>query len=516
MKIVSKGKWVLESRGNAIALGVCALYLVYWIVFMANPFFEGDAANMLSGAVQISRGVDNPITYRYDNQPLYTLVLALFAKLFGSSVTWLAVSLSVASLLTVLTSGFLLAKRMVSERFATCFAVVFLLIHELVISATYPNSSIFAMAFLCLAIYVLVRFNYSLAAVVTASMLMILAFYSRNDSLLMFPYFFLILIFKKRYFLIFGALFTIICSGWLMMHLLGVDFTQALRNTSRHFSQAHTAIDHVSFICFSAMPITVILLFCLGITDYILKKKRYILLLIAVAILPIFLFYMRRLTSPKYLLYCYPVFAWVAVRGWFMLENLPLRFISYLARGIMVLLLAVQLVFRISLPLWLDVCSLKERRWYITADGPRPITGVLHFPVEIKEENKKQKKIFKLILSTGVGHNRVYWTRYLLGMFLRYNFSMKAKQIIRESVGGIKAQIFILPDDSRVIVRAKLIKGRLHEKISKKIEIFRKQGYMNIIYAFGLKDYFCSDIAVVSSKKKPYLRRLKVIPALNQ
>lgn len=371
---------------SGLVAGGMFLYGLYWVSLVFHPFFETDAERMITGSILVVRGFDAHLPYRFDNQPLYYQILYVFMHLLDPArPAWIAVG-SVVCLLLFL--GFVLAAawRVRGARYALLLAAALLLCHDLLIAGAYPNASIAALAALGVATGTLFLWNFSWGAIVAAGILCGLSPHLRNDAAFVAPAL-VVLVALRGEWAKAGALAGIAAvTGLLFIPITGFDATRAMRSAEAHSGEG-AASDNPFWHLLLAAPVAWWLLGLGGVVALGIRRAWKPIVVVAVAVVPLSIFFFPAMTTPKYMLYAFPVVAWLAGEAWLALEALPEK-ASWVARGVAGAAVVAQLVF-------------PSRTLHPTADGPRPFLGTVLYPVLVQERQHEldtalQKRLAKL------------------------------------------------------------------------------------------------------------------------
>lgn len=476
---------IKEIMLTVVPLLILVIYSGYWLYFCANPCFEGDDINILAGVEQMLRNFYPPLRYRFDNQPLFYVLLKILTCMTGADLLRISLGVSQVCLFVILTLIYLSARKVRSPRFALLMLSAGVGIHEIVISGAYPNSSILALAFLSLALYLLVLDDTHALLAGTAGGVIVLAGLARNDAVFMLPTLLLIPVFQKQNRKIPVILLSMSLVGLALIYLLNLDISEPLSKVRAHFGQAPNLVamkggskisqlGNTILVLFSALPLAIIFLSLLGAVVLVLKKKWRDLILVGSAIFPLSLFYITKLGSPKYLLYIFPVVAWLAVEGWSWLDQNKNRIvqISFLALWLAQGLVGITVHFP-KKP-WRENFNFQPHyKWFtlhppffsgsidigvgngqiwVTQDGARPLTGIFFFPLGMHVYAGKQKATKEKLLSLCTPYCD-YFVNYEQRGFLNYSLTHRAIGYFSETPKDSSPAHFIMPDKGEISVR---------------------------------------------------------------
>jgi hypothetical protein len=409
-------------------------------------------------------------------------LLVLAGKLIPLEPAVLSTILAQLCLLGILYFGYAVARRFRSELFAVGFVGMNLLIHELIINGAYYNTNITAMFFLYLAVYILVRGNYSVAAALLAAVSVSLSFFFRIDIVLMLPAVALILFIKRRLKLLGLCCAVFAAIVIIVFYSLGMDLSFVQAAKINHFSSL-APYSYPFLYLFLAMPLSILFLSWLGLGYAIVRKDTYFLLLVVLAVLPIFVFYFHGSTTPKYLLYIYPVLAWLALEGLLFLRNFQHKIIGSLVLSIVMILFIWQWGlsgFRLSFyEGWPVHVQRRKIMVYNTHDGLRPVHGLALFPLSQRSYNAYFEKRINRMLSLSMRNDTVFWVPWDYLGVLNYIFSYEAKRIESDDHSPGTKKIYYLKN--KTIARVIEIRfDQSNERLKKDFNSFYDEGYTNV------------------------------------
>ncbi|MFA5157207.1 MAG: hypothetical protein WC532_07495 [Candidatus Omnitrophota bacterium] len=425
-------------------------YVSYWLYSTITPFFEGDDGFVLAGIAGLIKKMEGISLYRENIQPLYeNLFKGIYHLLPGLPLNFLPALANTVSVLCLVVSLFLLyfgAKRLTSRKFARCFITACLLIPEIIISAAYPNSSILAFFFLCLAFYILSLPDNPNIICPASGIAMVLAFYARVDAIWIFPCFLSAAYCKKGR--LKDVIFSVIVMAvvWIyFMKTFRLDISLIMHQARQHYAIFSLPLNAALINLLSALPVAIILSAVIGLSRVIARRRWLTVLLFGIGVLPLCVFYMRAFTTPKYWLYLYPFIAWLAVEGWLALSELRALFFRNALRVLLIIILGTQFFF--------------GKYWHWTDDGPRLLSGIIYYPYLLK----KTWPVFKKhdpsqLIGIERGKDKIYLFRsYINAGKAFFIFTAGAvkridEPINLESIAPLaKTSAFLMPDGSRII-----------------------------------------------------------------
>lgn len=478
--------WFLKRKFRLVPVAVrvipviLTLYAVYFLALATNPFFEGDAGNILAGAAQMARHVYHPILYNYPVQPLTYEWLVFLIKLTRFDPAIISTLTAQLCLIGTLTIAYCVAHRYRSREFAVAFLAVLLAIHEIIINGSYYNTNIVAMFFLYLAGYLLVLNAGSWIHSIAAGVLVCAAFLFRLDIVLMIPALVLFVWHKKEYrnIVVFLSCFLFLLP--VSFQVLRISFSDIRGIANNHFG----SLEQYSYPfqnLFLAVPFSIVGLSFFGLCSFCRLRQWMLLVWVLAAVTPLFLFYFRGSTTPKYLLYVYPVFAWLALEGISYLKSYRHRLFGNFLLLFFILFLAWQLIFS-GAALYESHIAIKPNNVYSTADGDRTVLGTAFYPLEgFKARMDLQERIRRLI-DIEPERNRVYWVHWDYYGVMNYYFTLKAEKIISDPGDNPRGKTYFLSGNVRVRVNEFRF-DQSNEKDQNRFRSMVESGYTNIILA---------------------------------
>ncbi len=421
------------------------------------------------------RGVDQPILYNYPVQPYTYAMLTTMSKVCHMDLAFLSTMIAQVSLVLILFLSYFIVRRFKSETFAIAFIGVTLLIHEILISGAYYNTNITAMLFLYMAGDLLTR-KITVLSTVTAAVLTAVAFFFRLDIVFMVPCLLAVLYFKKdiKNIFIFSTVFAI--SLLILGNFAHISIASIRSITQAHFEDISAQYSFPFKNTSLAMPLSIIILGIIGFWGLLSQRKYQAAIWGFLAIFPIFAFYFRGNTTPKYLLYIYPVMAWLALEGLIFLKRFQNRAMGLFLYATLIIGLIWQVVvsgFFIKFPVLYD-----------TADGSRTRMCTAFFPLgQWKNNCKIDRRVVRMSL-VDLQHNRVFWVNWDYYGIFNYLFSRDAVKITTDNDSLWKRKVYHLKNGTMV----RVIEIRFDRNDLKRQDEFRfltDEGYTSI--------FLCSD-----------------------
>lgn len=205
--------------------------------------------------------------------------------------------------------------------------LMLLAFQEVWTSAFYANSNILAAAFLFSGFLVAVH-GKTVRSLLLAGVLLGLSVWMRFDAVLMFPVLPLLICGKSwreigLKTVLIGSLAAVIVL--ITLYLSNVSLSDILISSQRHFQLRAAATpglgipwlgdsnvkSHLAYF-----SLFILALLGLGLVHTLASKNWKALAVFSLGTLPLYLTYLGDLTTPKYLLYATPFFAFLAMRGW--------------------------------------------------------------------------------------------------------------------------------------------------------------------------------------------------------
>jgi len=478
----------LTPRLKNLILTAYGIYVGYFFINVTSPFFEGDAGNIIAGAAQMMAQVEKPILYNYSTQPFTYTALIFFSRLSGLDPAASSTLIAHLSLVMVLVLCYLAGRRLRSEAFALGLTGMNLLIHELLIDGCYYNSNIPAMACLYLAGYILIRTHSSTVWTAVAALLASCAFFFRVDIVLMLPALALIPVFQKKYRSVAVAAVTFAAVSACIIWLAQVKFSFVTGITKHHFGHLYNRTFPVLHTLLAA-PLSVLIFSLIGFIDYIHKKNGRVIIFVPVSVLPLFLFYLYGNTTPKYLLYAYPVAAWLAVDGFLYVKNYPNRLSGAVINCALILLLVWQVVLAgLSFSLsdgWSNCLRRKTLLTVPTQDNSRALAGSALYPLLKFEDNALMEQRVSRVLRLEDNKNKVIWVGWNYYGIFNYFYTRQAVSISEETQHPHPKKTYRLPNGTEVMI----VEFRFDSEnadFEDELKSFYKQGYINIFVTYNL------------------------------
>lgn len=120
--IVLKNKEIkFTPKLTIYILTLYGVYIAYFFTLNVNPFFEGDAGNIIAGTAQIIKEVPDPILYNYSTQPFSFSFLALLGRIAPIDLAFLSTLFSQISMLTILYLCYAITKKTKIACIRSCF-----------------------------------------------------------------------------------------------------------------------------------------------------------------------------------------------------------------------------------------------------------------------------------------------------------------------------------------------------------------------------------------------------------
>lgn len=323
-----------QSHWVTITLFIVALCYLAIGVFPFAPM-ESDGNHIANGVTQMVFGNSpkNPFSYRYEAQS-GTYWMIYWVSKIGKLQPFDAFCLLslVGALIFLLTASFSIA-RYAKEHFALV-GLLLIAFQEVWTSAYYANSNILAAAFLFTGL-LLGIYSQKVFPLMVAGLLFGLGVWMRFDVLLMFPVIPLLIHRESWQRTVLNTLILGCVAGVTILSALqwsDVSLQEILASSQRHF-QLHAATtrglgipwlgnsnikSHLAYFSF-----LVVVLLGLGFWHLVSSHHWRDLALFLMGVLPLYLTYLGDLTTPKYLLYAAPFFAFLSLKGWRSFEKFP-------------------------------------------------------------------------------------------------------------------------------------------------------------------------------------------------
>jgi hypothetical protein len=431
-----------------------ALLIYAMVGFFPIVPMEADGIAIVNGAMLISATEigRNIFSYCYEGQPgTYFIVIGLH-KLTGLDIfTAFSIASSVFSIFFIL-SSVLLCREFINLPFGVV-GIVILLFQESFTGGYYPNSTVLAAPFAILSLY-LVRISTKAYIFFVASVLFGISAWTRFDTVLLAPLW-IFLMYKGNWkqaikqVMIFGVIAIVIIL--IAFYLSNIDIADIYTKVTRHKAGIYPAGMNVK-IHKAFFSVLLLFLIVMGAFYAVIDRRWYLLIVVFLAITPVYIVLWGSFTTPKYFYYTIPFFSILATYAIFRIEKSS-RKMQLCFLPIFVFLLMVQYVLglrqhtlgresRSSFPLFamdnplnpktrLEI-ALGPGPWIPTHDLSRLSSGIMWAPRtwykkkhSRKEELQKLQSYLEIQKEDGIKFLITEWNAYQLSIFhiLRLGYS---------------------------------------------------------------------------------------------
>lgn len=326
----------MPNGKQGVLRALCLLGILY-VSIGVFPFapMESDGNHISNGVTQMLLGNPprNPFSYRYEAQSGTYWMTYWVSQISGLQAFDAFCLLSaVGALIFLLTASFSLA-RLTGEDFALV-GLCLLAFQEVWTNAYYANSNILATAFLFSGFLWAIR-SEKYISWLAAGLIMGLGVWARFDALIMLPVLPLLVHRKSWHKTLLNVSIAALGAGIAVLFLLhwsDVTLSEILASSQRHFQLRAATTQglgiawlgnsniksHLAYISFF-----IAVLLGLGFLHLLLFRQWKDLGIFLFGVLPLYCLYLGDLTSPKYLLYAAPFFAFLALKGWQSLAQSP-------------------------------------------------------------------------------------------------------------------------------------------------------------------------------------------------
>lgn len=434
----------MSARTRTILIAGLSVCIVGAMLIGALPLipYEGDGIGIANGIHDSLHEVFtniSPVAYNYDVQCGVNVIVKLVALATGGDV-WTVFSLMTIAaamvfvLFSVRAATALFGKESALPALAAC-----ILFPEAIVSAYYPNSLIFAAAFLALGLYLYVdgRSHWILPAIALGC-----AFWMRVDVVLAFPAFVFLRRDAKavRPFWIMALMFGV--SGIVGLGLLTLSDVSVLRLL--HSSGAHLqgsveesqglpmGLGSRAFRTLLAFfPVLTVLVLVLGVVTLV-RTRRIPLVLAGLLPLVIMLLVQRaNLTTPKYLVYSIPFLMLCVIPA--LVHVTPGWFRSHRVLSVLLVLLSLQVVLGVRL--------LFRGKEYIEAPGSLQRASITLVPLGVKEMPGRAIERVELVVGGGSKINTDDENRLTSGLVYTPWCWREEKVMVVENVAKLRALV---------------------------------------------------------------------------
>ncbi len=308
MRYYSIGKWVI------------AVVLLGYMFIGCFPFapIEGDSTAISNGAeYMIDNGIqDNFFSYRYHAQPGTYALITWFSRISGFSAY---ISFSIISLIAAI--GFIGISVILLARYAGTSIIdsmIFLLFFQEVFAETYYPSSTVLAGFMAIAAFLLLQRDVEKTNLI-ASILFAAAVWIRFDVILCAPLFIVQLFGAnpakrvKRSVLLVLSVIVIL----LLYHLSHANLLHMIGSAQQHMQQEYQGTTGIGLSVLgkvdikshlSLFSVFLLIAFISGMVRCA-KEKPNIFFSILIGMIPFYLIFMGKITTPKYFYYYIPLYA---------------------------------------------------------------------------------------------------------------------------------------------------------------------------------------------------------------
>ena len=298
---------------------VIAILLFGYMLIGCFPFapLESDSAAISNGAdYMIENGIkDNFFAYRYHTQPGTYALITWFSRITGFSAF---ISFSILSLIAAL--GFIGIVTILLAKYAdTSFinSIIFLLLfQEIFAESYYPSSTVLA-GFVAITAFLLLLRKTEKNNLI-ASILFAVAVWIRFDVIISAPLFLIQFFWLnptkrfKRSILIVISLIIIL----LIYHLSQANLAHMMRSVQEHIQQEYypttgswlRVAENLGVRCHLSLLSFLMIIAFIGGMVRVAREKPKIFFYILIGLIPFYLIFWGKITTPKYLYYYIPLF----------------------------------------------------------------------------------------------------------------------------------------------------------------------------------------------------------------
>lgn len=293
-------------------LGLAALVYISIGIFPVAPI-ESDSVAISNGVelMHVEGIGSNNFTYRYHAQPGTYFIIFLISSMGIPALTAFSV-ISIFAGIVSLVLLILIIKRLTTLPYWPII-IGLALVQEIFVCLYYPSSTIIASMFVMGAYFLLIRRK----SIYSVSLLYAIAVWMRFDVILT-VFFFLFKIYENR--ISFskkaGAILFALLIIVVLFRIVNADMSEIIKESQAHIGQTYNGstgfallsnVDIRSFL--SVFSLLTMVLFLYG-TCLVIRRDWKKTVVFCIALLPFFLVFHGKITTPKYFYYYLPIFVY--------------------------------------------------------------------------------------------------------------------------------------------------------------------------------------------------------------